>query len=464
MNFAEIKKKVLEKTPLLKKTLENEGTHTLRQHFENNLAFSHDTTAYRKEELLSIVKRMIIEHIDATIAETAIEQLRNHYYVSTADHHGPITHPFFVNSHLIQSFANQKKQLANIFVFSCGGVSLNNSSLPRSILFHDRDLTKNRYNFVSLKYRTHPVFSFPAYTIHEITSRLEKQQLPIQLKRLITDIYTSDAMLNATSYADQITHSNYLLWKKIPGQEKTNLIYLEQEDIVNRLLIMHHLDTYTPITNLLTDHTTIQIFKECFDGIQGAFSSHTQAGTILFWAIHNGVRKRLKYTKGKLESDDGTYQLILNPHEIKVAIEKKELMPSMALSYIILSFYYGLTCGGGFLQIQYLTYLKNAYLKLLNRVQKNDEMQNIEHTQTDYFCGEFVFGTLKNSEHTAHASSIDLILYGNENTDNELQEFSGVCTLGEAVDQMMPNFYKILYGLDPKVRLPDFYTPPSLYV
>lgn len=458
MDFIEVKKKVLESTPLLKKTLEHKGGIKLLTYFEESLTFANPVSFERQEELLHTVQEMIEKLINYEVAETAITQLRKHYYASTADHHGPITHPFFVNSHLAQSLAHQKHQLKHVFVFSCGGISLNNSSLPRGILFHDTNLNKKQLNFVSLKHRHHPVFSFPAYTKKDIETNISEK-----LHTILDDVYTNEKVLNFTKYSDQITYSNYLLWKKIPGQEHVNLIYLEQEEIVNKLILKHHLDTPTLITYLLTDESSLHVFEEYFDGIQGAFSSDTHTGTTLFWAIHEGKRKQLRRRKNILESMDGLYQVSLTPHGIKAAIEANELMPSMALSFMVLSFYYGLTCGGGFMQVNYLTYLKDAYIKLLTRMQKNDEIKIIDPIKTDYFCGEFVFATIK-GKRVAHASSIDLIVYQNKDTAQKLQELAEVGTLGEAVDAMMPKFYRILYGKEEPVGLPEHTFPPCIYV
>ncbi|HRH23156.1 MAG TPA: hypothetical protein PK295_00815 [Candidatus Magasanikbacteria bacterium] len=452
MSFAEIKKKVLERTPYLKQTLEHKGDTTLLNYFEESLQFSNPIPSERQEELLQVVKEMIENVISHEIAHHAIEQLRKHYYVSTADHHGPITHPFFVNSHLAQSLANQKHQLKNIFVFSCGGVSLNNSSVPRGILFHDAELNKKQFNLVSLKHRHHPVFSFPAYTKKDDTINPSKITLPKKLAELITELYSNETIFTYSTYSDQITYSNYLLWKKIPGQQNMNLIYLEQEKIVNELLLRYHLDNQTFLTHLLTDESVLHIFEECFDGIQGAFSSKIHTGTILFWAIHKGKRIQLKREGTVLTSPDGSYKVSLTPQEIKTAIKKGELMPSMVLSFIILSFYYGLTCGGGFMQVNYLTQMKMAYAQFLKLVNKEKEEKFVSSIITDYFCSDLVFATMENKKTATHASSIDLIIHQKTDTGIRLQELTEVCTLGQAVDHMIPELYRILIKTYPIIE------------
>lgn len=467
MNLLELKEAVFTHTPILKKILQAKGKIPLRNYFEESLTLHNSISSVRKEELLSVVKKIIDGVINPAITESALTQLRQYYYVSTADHHGPITHPFFVNSHLAQSFANSKHNLKNIFVFSCAGISLNNSSFPRGILFHDQELKKKRIRFVSLKDRHHPVFAFPAYKKSELESRLHQQYSEVtneKIKQLIEQIYLDKKLFSYTWYSDQISQTNYYLWKQIPGQESVNLIYLEQENIVRELLLQHHLHTPTLINRLLTDESILEMFEKYFDGIQGAFSSTEKRGTILFWTIHEGERKQLRHRKKILETNDGSYQIALDSSAIREALEKKELMPSMALSFIVLSFYYGITCGGGFLQVNYLTQMKEAYVRLLKKIGELEDLKSVESIKTDFFCGEFVFATLGNKNRSGHASSIDLMLYENKEFSARLQELSELCTLGEAVDMMMPNFYKILYGTEAPIRPPISNFPPSLYV
>lgn len=470
MDFLKLKKEVLEKTPYLRQTLEKKGDTTLLAYFEESLKFSNPVPSERQEELLQVVKEMIEKLINYEVADNAMKQLQKHYYASTADHHGPITHPFFVNSHLAQSFANKKNLLNTIFVFSCGGISLNNSSFPRGILFHNEKLEKKRLRFASLKNKHHPVFGFPAYTKSKLEIRLKHEYAtlpPEETKRLqpiIDPLYQNEKVYSYSWYSDQISQTNYRLWKKIPGQENVNLIYLEQENIAAQLLLTYHLKKETLITRLLTDESTLEAFELYFDGIQGAFSTTENRGTTLFWAIHKGKRTQLKRKKNILESTDGSYQIELTPKSLTEALQKKELMPSMALSFIVLSFYHGLTCGGGFLQVNYATEMKEAYLRFLKKIDEETEQKLVSPIKTDYFCGEFVFATIGNKNRTAHASSIDLMLYGNSNTATRLQELAEVCTLGEAIDMMMPQFYKILYGKELEITLPPAHFTPTLYV
>ncbi len=266
-------------------------------------------------------------------------------------------------------------------------------------------------------------------------------------------------------YGDQVTRTNYALWKKIPGQKDTNLVYLEQESIANALLLNYHMNDDTLLTKLLTDERYLNAFEKYFDGIRGAFSSEENRGTVLFWAIRDHERKKLTRTGTTLRSEDGTYEISLTKKTIAHALEKKELMPSMALTFIILSFYYGLTCGGGFSQVNYLTRMKDAYLKLLEEMGHPEELPQVTSIKTDFFCGEFVFATMSNKKRTAHASSTDLIMYGGEETGNQLHELAKICTLASAVDEMMPEYYKILYGKETDLVPPgDAALTPCIYV
>ncbi len=464
MNFHELQEAVLLQTPALQTVLKKNKHLTIQDYFKKNLAFVSAISNDRQEELLSTIDSLIRTNVEPSIAETAIRHLRKFYYVSTADHHGPITHPFFVNSHLAQSYANQEQGLNTIFVFSCAGISLNNSSFPRGLFFHDTKLEKKRYHFFSLKNRHQSVFGFPAYHTTAIEKNIATIRRQEKMHHLVREIYLEEQVLNETYYADQISRSNYTLWKKIPGQEKTNLVYLAQEDIVNKLLSTFHLKQSTFLTELISNVSIIEQFEDCFEDIRGALSKKGHKGTTLFWAVQNGERKGLILKNNRLETIDGSFKVSLSSEDIQEKIEKKYLMPSMALSFIVLSLYYGLTCGGGFLQVNYLSEMKQAYLKLLKNIGEINELERVEKITTDYFCGEFAFAMMGNENRIAKASSIDLILYGNTNTGKELQELAKSCTLGESIDQMMPVFYKILYGGESPVNYPPLSFSPILYV
>lgn len=482
MTFKNLRDKVLYHTPVFKRILEQKGDLPLFDFFQETAGESPTVSEARQAELFAVIKDLVSKYINSEVGEKAVEQLRVRYQVSTTDHHGPITHPFFANSHFIQSLVNEKYKHSCIFVFSVGGVSLNNSSFPRGFFFHDENFKEIRLPFFSLHYRHHPVYSLPSYRESDVKALLAtvdkkrglRESVKEKLRQFLRDVCLHPRMFLAQDYSEQITLMNYDLWKKLPGQEDTNLIYIEQEDVVANLLMRYHLEHDTIISRLLTDESWLRAFEKYFDGVVGAFS-HLRPpradypgqarGTILFWAVQGGERKQLIRNGLALLSDDGKYRVSLEPAALHEAILKKEIIPSMALTFIILSFYYGLSCGGGFLQVSYLTAMKDAYRSMLKTAGAGqDEIDSLDSIKTDYFCGEFVLGTLANQAGRAPATPLDFLLYSDANTFARLRDTASECTLNEAVDQMMPELYKIVCGADAGIKAPPFQYEPTLFI
>lgn len=349
---------------------------------------------------------------------------------------------------------------------------MNNNSSPRGPLFHTNTLTEQRLPLFSLSHRHHPVYGLPAYTPAQLenTQQLlaENERVTATQKNilapLLEQIYHTDTVQSLRYYSEQLTHTNYHLWKLLPEQSNIDLVTIPQEDIVNALLIQHHLGTNSTIDRLLREQACLESFELCFDGIDGAFSLHERTGTFLFWAIVDGERKALWHNDGTLETEDRSFALSLTPDTITTALQNKTLMPSMALTYIVISFYYGVTCGGGFLQGSYLSKMKYAYLKLLDAINgPSEERTQVEAIETDYVMADFSFLRLQHHDKTVPATTLDLLLYSQINPTQSLAMHIDSWTLNEAVDQLMPMFYKILYRQESHV-LPTTHHKPFLYV
>jgi D-alanine-D-alanine ligase-like ATP-grasp enzyme len=125
----------------------------------------------------------------------------------------------------------------------------------------------------------------------------------------------------------------------------------------------------------------------------------------------------------------------------------------MLLSFIVMSFYYGLTCFGGFSQIAYLPEMQKAYLSFLDELEIFDalgkkfawqEEKNIAAAvDTDRFCSDIVFNYVSKKP----ATIVDLIKPGRpEEIWLKVLNRAKRITLKQAIMPMFPEFYKILYG------------------
>lgn len=467
--FAALKEAVLLRKPVLRDILQKHGNKSLCDYALDYFDVNEGPGLInRREEFLTTFKSEVSRLLGDTVAVSAVEQLRKYYFVSTADHHGPICDPYFLSSNLvttITAFFQKDPVLKNVIALSCGSVSVDNDTFPRGLTFtssNHNELHVNRLPFFSSHERPSLICRLRAYgaseidkikkTVHDLVKNNSiSLEQSTTILGLIDEVYNTPENLAASSYSDQITKTNYDLWQKIFAKTKQgqpNLIYLELENTVARLLIDHHLYQDTMINHLLFDRQYQELIMKYFDGIIGAFSSTDNSGSYLFWGVPAGARYRVRLMPQgtKLVSDDGMYSIELTPDAIGRALKNKEIIPGMMLDFMVLSLYYGLKCLGGFSQVNYLTEMKQAYIKMHTELGNQQEVILCEPVQTKELGEDLTIAYVTNSVgRVAMATGLDLILYGIDSTWECLVREAKDITLEQAVNPMFPSFYRVAY-------------------
>ncbi len=392
-------------------------------------------------ELLHTFKSLLIPLVGEQTAGSAKKELERSRFVSTCDHHGILWHPFFMNSALLRSRQTGESEVT--ISLTCGGVSLSNSSHPRGVMYHTTNLDEIHIPFVPRS--NSPVYGYPALPKGEFTRKFKH-------------IKENERDWDQKYLSDQFVTLNDVLWRQVFGSSRGSLIYLQAESLVRKLLLDYHLDTETIINKILFDSTTRHAYVEHYNGVVGAHTEKAK-GTHFFWYVtkeHKRVQLWLEQSESgsNLVSSDNSITIPLTPQSIRKELQNYQLLPSMALCYSMLSFYYGLTLGGGFSQIQYLGDMKQAYKKVTGK----------ESTvRTDIFTGEFVAIGLFNKKKTVPASLIDLLLYGKGDIGDIIDQRFESVTVGESLDLMMPEFVHIITGTLPTITdLPK--VPETFYV
>ncbi len=477
--FKRLKDKVLEKRPTLQSLLIKRGDKKLldyaNEYVDVNLP---PTIPFRQAELLEVMEAHITRRFGLEVAESAIAQLKEFYFVSTADHTGPLTHPFFVNSNLLTAaslVSHDKANLNNVIVLSCANIAYNNSSFPRGLFFHnyiDGHVGLHRLPFLSAKPTPHSIYAMNPYKIDDVKKvySLMKDEvnagkiLPDQYEKicaLLKEIYENQEVLECKSYCEQVGKTNFKLWNKFfeaSNVQLPNLVYLEQETLVVDLLTKYHLHQDTILNHMLFDPRYEPFINNYFEDIFGSFSRKDSTGTYLFWALPAGSRENLQlWRKGNyLVSKDESYKIELNPEAIGEAMARKELIPGLLLNFCTLSFYYGLKCLGGFNQINYLTLMKNNYIKMNADLGNYRSIEICARAQTREMNDGLSVAFMEYGNETKEltlASGLDLILYGNKNSWSAIMDIMKNITLEEAFNPVLPEIYPITY--DKKEWEPD---------
>ncbi len=461
--------KVFDRRPILRHVVEKYGsmtTYEISRAYAKNPHISTNKT--RQNEFIKVFEEECAAILGSVVAHSAAKQLTKCYSLSTTEHHAPITHPNYLNSSMQESIYQADEanfDLENIIVLACSNISFDNYAIPRGLLFNsfiNGKASLNQLVFFPRNVRPYPVYNHPAYndkSIQDAKIRIDswlrektiKPKDAEKLYYLLDEIYGQKDVLALPSFSDQITKTNALLWQKLfVDRRAPNMVYLEQERIINKLIIKHHLYESTIVNKILLDPAHQELLEKHFDGIMGAFSLEKKLGTYLFWGMPAGqhYRKKLWKAGNKLVADDGSYEVELTPEAIKKAIENKELIPSTMLSYIILSFYYGLQLRGGYNQTTYLTLMKNAFVNLcrdLNDVENYKACAGVPTKRLSMYRPLLAFIESATGDRTT-ATSIDIFLYGDKDSLDIMKQNAKNIPFRHAFYRALPSIYRLAYG------------------
>ncbi len=429
MTLGEMRATVFAQKPVFKHVLRQHGTESLSAYFRDLGAYYRpkNVPRSRQKELTDVLCDETGKILGKRAKVAMARYFKKRYFVSTAAHHDFATHPFFANYLLAAGYANTDAGIPIVPVLSCAGISLNNSSFPRGLLFHDEKLNEQRVRLVSLKHHQHPVYDYPGYDADTLRK--------IKPADLVAAALSGKA-LEQEKLSSQITLAVNALFKNVPGLSKTEMVYLPQEEIAVRLFLKYHLNRKTIIHRIVFDKKIRELFLERFDGIIGAQ---------LFWGVNEHERVSLRVKNNHLVSTDGKVNVPLTPSALKKALLAKQLMPTMSFTLALLSFYYGLACAGGFSQVNYLSEMKTAYLDVLASIPRSEKEAAIaKAVPTDLFAGEVVLVTLGAGKTKVAATGLDVVLRQETLTESHLRNLLDKTSLRTATDRMMPELYKII--------------------
>lgn len=468
-NFFQLRDAIFQRRPILHDIIKKHGTKSLYQYAQDYLDVNlNDIIKKRQKDFFIVFRSHIAQRLGPHVADGAVKQLEKYYFASTADHHGPVVHPFFLNSNLIIASAydaNPDPLLRYVVVLSCANISLNNSSFPRGLLYTTgvkNRLDMRRLSFLPSTAHSSAVHNFRPYTRGEV----QKVQLVIKQRQqeggltpdvaekltcLIDEVYNQPSVFDCVNYSDQVVVTNFSLWKKMLQNNRhqfPDLLYVEQEALTKELLLSYHLDQQTSIGSLLFDADAEHFMNKYFEGIMGAYSRKEKWGTYLFWGVHKEKNHRAHLWKegNYLVSDDGSIRVELTPVAIRHGLEQNEIIPGMMLIFATLSFYYGLKCLGGPNQVNYLTLLKDAYLAMCRDRGDMESMSACERVQTKEFVEGPTVAFIKGAAGVvAPAAGVDLSLYHNEHTWDTIVSLTRNITLEEAFCPRLPDYYPVMY-------------------
>lgn len=473
-----LKQAIWKRRPILGEIMQKHGGKLLSRYSEDfmdvNPAPGLD---HRKPELISMVEELVTGRLGAEVGKGVARQLRKLALVSTADHHSINQHPFFLNAEIISGiplYEHPDPEIRYMIAFSFASVSVNNQSgFPRGILFNGG--VNGSSNLIRLpvladKDKMAVVYGSRSYTREDLTKAenelLRKERegsiapgKAEKVRAFMEKFLGAEDVLNASNFCSQLTRINYHYWQELfhgphgthdPEARKVpDLIYLDIETLVTQTLLRHHLqDTTSLLHRFMFDSKLHPLILRHFDGIPGAFCKEKDWGTFLFWGLDDKMhRVRLFLEDGKLISHNKDIVIELTPSAIREALKKKIIFPSMLLSYLTVSMYYGVKCLGGFCQVHDLTVGKEAWRNFLIEIGENAEAEAVVPVQTKELGGDgLVLSYIRTASRSlVPAMGFDMLIEEDNTNFERYVDLSKKVTLQEMMDPMLPEMYTVLY-------------------
>lgn len=477
--IGKIKKAVWAKRPIFGEILDKHGNKTLfdysKEYIDVNPTPGLD---HRKEELYKIVHELLASRLGEAVADDVQKQLEKKPLVSTADHHGIIDNPFWINSNILQALPITQSGEAALrynIVFSFASVSVNNASAyPRGIIFHGDGAGEQTLRLPILpdKEKMAVVYTVRGFTADDVSKA--KKQLAEKVKRgEVTDARAQDItmvidrfinvedVLKLPTLAEQVTVINYRLWPhlfhraaaesaSVERAPVVDLIYVEIESILRELLIRHHLRNRESLIHRLLFATEDRpLIEKHFNNLAGSFSLEEKWGTYFFWTMDEKMHRVGLFLQGKeLVSADGAYRIPYTPESIAEGLQSKRLFPSMFLCYVMIPFYYGMKCLGGFSQVHDLSMIKNAWQAYLREIGSDAEAEAVAPVQTkEMTAGGIVLAFEETANHAlVAATGIDLAVSKKDTSFERFIELSKKVTLIEMMNAMLPETYTVFFS------------------
>lgn len=441
MDVARMKEEIFGMRPAFRDVVETWKERTWLEYyaqvFELPLAPSEDL-------LVALESEVKLACMDTSLSKRAVDMLREKRWVSTADHHGLLNHPYFYGSNCAQYLARPQEKIH--MTLSFGNVSLGNDSFPRGFFFHNREGGLERFFFKSLHDRSMPVSVLP-HTQREIFKREYDRMGSISLASparekllvFLDALLETEAVWEAGTYSRQLTRMNEVLWKQFFKEPEEALVYLEAEKVVTRLLLEKHFREPTPIRTLLFNAEWREQYQELFEGIQGAHSG--THGTHFFWYIdsESRMRRSLWIHGGTLRTREGDVVIELSPEALEEGLREGRLVVGTALTLLMLHVE-KLTCGGGVSQLMYLESMLQSWNTLLESM----GLEKDEAIHTSILSGEFtLFGIVGRNKVPHIASFVDVLIH-DADPRTQLRKALEITPIGDTIDAMIPQLYKLL--------------------
>lgn len=450
---------VRKKRPILNAVLDQYGNLVLEDYVKT-FRYHTSETIQPYDEVITVSVAIAKSMLGEDVAKKLKQTLTRSQDMLTSDHFGPINLSLTTQGDILYSFSKRTDEVVPVFAF--GDVPLNNFNYSRGFILA-RGIKTNIY---PSSQSTVLVTVAPVVTqslVEKAQQQIQEQYTTQQIsekeyraQEIMLSVYKKYTPNPTIQY--QFTKINSELWKHMfdaqTNKSVPEIVFLEMETIVTKLLIHDFLDKSSAMShlffnkglraNLLKSLDTcygcwdlqkldqlMQESPETWDKTQREEKAQQRrkimagCGTVFFWGIDTKGRRvalRLNESQTYLEGKDdggGILSVTFTPEDISRALEQKLIVPSLFTSFTSIAFLRGFKCYGGFMQTDYLTSMKQGLLYALKKSinispQYGQWAKKIANVPTEnYVTGmTFVLARFTDTQELVSAGGVEIIAHG----------------------------------------------------
>jgi hypothetical protein len=378
------------------------GALRLGEHAEALLHYTrHEEPIQAPDDVVEAARAECRELLGDEVASRLARQLSTHPVIETASHHGPLVFPPFFQAVSIFGLGIAAGDVVPVFGTARGRLS--DRSYPCGLRLAGGAVV----TFFPGSDRAMLLSAAPALDHASITracaqlrSAALKQDVGEGQRRELESILLEDfddpRVLGLPTFSAQSTVINYRLWDRLHPSRAgigPDLVCLELERVVNRVLAKDLLDATSLLHRVLFDSKTRSSVLRHLDGSTGCWHAERlgrmsdpaidprereklsgAAGSAFFWGVNKRGRgihlalsegdSGISILKG-IDPSGHPFSVPLTPEALLEGLAAGTLLPSLFVIFLVLTFARAFKCLGGIRQIGYLPGMQSPFAAAL---------------------------------------------------------------------------------------------------
>jgi hypothetical protein len=395
------------------------------------------------------------------VAGKLSQRLTDRRSIITANHHAPDYFPITVQGNLLGAMLEEPGGVLPIF--ADGTIPMGNVVYPRGPMLtrRDREGRLIRVPVFGRDAKSSMVSSMAPYDGQMVQAALERlggingsgaisRQEYLAMRNTLQYGYNNPTTVALPRYSDQITPINSWIWRKMMHKDiaasMPELVFINMEDVGTEVLLSDLEDPDSLSYQMLFDPYLHEALLSNLNGVPLCWGE--DGGTEFFWGVDDeGAAVSLRSNEERTALVGEGVAIPMRPDALQEALSSGQVIPSGFTEFGTFAFSRGFTCYGGFMQVDYLTRMRDGLAQSLSDTGRSEMADIVAQVPTANYSTGMTMAVASYDDGTVvPAGSLEMIARGGLTSD-DLDRIRD-CTVAEGNLVGLPGMYDIIYGED----------------